>query len=68
MFYCDQEKEKVFRMSLSDRKEVQIADLSHIDQPSLPFWPAWVGLAPDGTVLVMHDVGTKEIYALELEK
>ncbi len=27
----------------------------------------WTGLAPDNSPLVLHDVGTQEIYALDLQ-
>ena len=68
IYYCDPEKEGIFRMRLSDHKVEQIADLRHIDQPTLSYWPSWTGIAPDGSPLLMHDLGINEIYALELEK
>ena len=68
IFYSDGEGQAMYRMRLSDRKIERIADVRHIDQPSLPYWPAWTGIAPDGSPLLMHDLGTREIYALELEK
>jgi hypothetical protein len=27
----------------------------------------WNGVAPDGSVLIMRDVGNRELYALELQ-
>jgi serine/threonine protein kinase len=68
IYYSDGGGQGIYRMRLSDRKIEQIADIRHIDQPSLPYWPAWTGIAPDGSPLLMHDLGTREIYALELEK
>jgi hypothetical protein len=68
VFYFDQEKNCMYRVRLSDHKVDQLADLRHIDQASLPYWTAWTGTAPDGSPLFMHDLGTQEIYALELEK
>jgi dipeptidyl aminopeptidase/acylaminoacyl peptidase len=68
VFYFDQTKQSVFRVRLNDRKTELIADLRLINQPTLPYWSAWAGLAPDGSLLVMRDLGTQEIYALELEK
>ena len=68
IFYGDDVKNAMYRMRLSDHKVEQIADLTHIDQPSIPYWPGWTGIAPDGSPLLMHDLGTNEIYALELEK
>lgn len=68
IFYTDQDKQAMFRIRLSDHKVDQIADLHSIDQPTLSYWPAWTGLAPDGSPLLMRDLGTREIYALELEQ
>jgi eukaryotic-like serine/threonine-protein kinase len=68
IFYFDMAKELMFRMRLSDHKVEQIADIRHINQPSLPYWQPWTGMAPDGSPLLMRDLGTTEIYALELEK
>jgi hypothetical protein len=68
IFYTDGLKSAMFRMRLNDRKVEQIADIRHIDQPAIPYWTPWTGIAPDGSPLLMHDLGTREIYALELEK
>jgi hypothetical protein len=68
MFYSDQAKQEMFRIRLTDHKVEQIADLHSIDQPSTSYWPAWTGVAPDGSPLLMRNWGTKEICALELEK
>ena len=68
VFYSDADKQAMFRVRLSDHKVEQVADLRMIDQPALPYWPAWVGVTPDGAPLLMRDLGTREIYALELEK
>ena len=68
VFYVDAGNQAAFRIRLGDHKIEQIADLRRINQPTLPYWPAWVGLAPDGSPLMMRDLGTREVYALELEK
>ena len=68
VYYFDQEKSLMYRVQLSDRKVEQIADLRHIAQPDMPYWTPWTGTAPDGSPLLMRDLGTREIYALELEK
>jgi eukaryotic-like serine/threonine-protein kinase len=68
IFYTDYQKQAMFRMRLADRKVEQIADVRHLDQPEIPYWPGWTGIAPNGSPLSMHDLGTREIYALELEK
>ncbi len=68
VFYMDPVKQGMFRVRISDRKVEQIADISHIDQPTMPYGFRWTGIAPDGSPLLMRDVGIGEIYALELEK
>jgi Tol biopolymer transport system component len=68
VFYYDQEKKIVHQIRLADHQDEEIANLKAIDQPRMPFWPDWTGLAPDGSVVLMRDLGTNEIYALELEK
>jgi eukaryotic-like serine/threonine-protein kinase len=68
VFYFDQATQFMFRIRLSDHKAEQIADFHRTNQPDLPYWTPWSGLAPDGSPLSMRDLGTREIYALELEK
>jgi eukaryotic-like serine/threonine-protein kinase len=68
VFYSDQEKQTVRSIRLTDHADQEIANLKHINEPQMPAWPGWVGLSPDGSVLAMRDLGTKEIYALELDK
>jgi hypothetical protein len=33
----------------------------------LPYFD-WVGLTPDGCPLLMRDIGTQEVYALDFEE
>jgi eukaryotic-like serine/threonine-protein kinase len=68
IYYADDVKNAMFRIRLSDHKVEQIADLNNINQTSIPYWPSWTGIAPDGSPLLMRDLGTNEIYSLELEK
>jgi eukaryotic-like serine/threonine-protein kinase len=50
----------LFRVRISDHKAEQVASLSGINF-------LWVGLAPDGSPMVVRDAGTQEIYALDVE-
>ena len=57
---------KIFRIRISDRKLESIADLKDLRRVVLPFFD-WMGLTPDGSPLLMRDIGTQEVYALDLE-
>jgi len=54
----------IFRVSISDHKIEQIANLKNFRRVVAP-WNTWFGLTPDGSPLLMHDVGTQEVYALD---
>jgi eukaryotic-like serine/threonine-protein kinase len=56
----------LYRVRISDHKVEKIADLKEI---RLTIGPTgtWCGLAPDDSPLVLRDVGTQEIYALDLQ-
>jgi eukaryotic-like serine/threonine-protein kinase len=56
----------VHRVRLSDRKLETVASLKNLRRVILPF-QAWMGLAPDGSPLLMRDTGTQEVYALDFE-
>jgi Tol biopolymer transport system component len=57
-----------YRVRISDRVIQRVASLQDIRQVVLE-WPfgSWTGVAPDDSPLVQRDVGTQEIYALDLE-
>jgi Tol biopolymer transport system component len=55
-----------FRVRVSDHKLERIVDLKDLHQAWGPFGP-WSGLAPDDSPLAMRDVGTQDIYALDLQ-
>ena len=56
----------VFRVRLTDRKVEQIVSLKDFRRVVTP-WSAWLGVSPDGDVLLMQDTGYQEIYALDLD-
>jgi hypothetical protein len=53
---------RIYRMRISDLKVKQIATLSEL-RTAHP----WAGYAPDDVPLALHDAGTQEIYALDVE-
>jgi hypothetical protein len=63
---------KVFRLRIVDRKIETVLDLKGLrrvedEQFSGVNVSTWVGVTPDGSVLVTRDVGTQEIYALSVK-
>ncbi|HKU24583.1 MAG TPA: protein kinase [Candidatus Sulfotelmatobacter sp.] len=59
---------EIDRVSISTRKKEQVARLKGIARVNMPDSGApWNGVAPDGSPLIMRDVGSREIYSLELQ-
>ena len=57
----------LYRVRVSDRKLEKIVSLKGI-RLTLGDYGIWCGLAPDDSPLVSRDVGTQEIYALDLQR
>ena len=55
----------VFHVRISDRKAERVASLSGVKLGGTDF-SFWMGLAPDDSPLVVRDMGTEEIYALDV--
>ena len=56
------------RVSIATRKKERVALLKGIARVNLAGSNApWNGVAPDGSPLIMRDVGNREIYSLELQ-
>jgi Tol biopolymer transport system component/DNA-binding winged helix-turn-helix (wHTH) protein len=53
---------RIYRMRVTDLKVEPVATLGEL-RPALP----WYGYAPDDAPLAFHDVGTQEIYALDVD-
>jgi Tol biopolymer transport system component len=60
--YC--EFPSVRRVNVDDGRSEIVASLKGIDQ-ALGIFGTWVGALPDGSPLVLLDIGTHDIYALE---
>jgi eukaryotic-like serine/threonine-protein kinase len=54
--------ESVSRLRISDRKLERVAGTDNLNRGD-----DWVGLDPDGSPLVVREIGTQEIYALDVE-
>jgi eukaryotic-like serine/threonine-protein kinase len=57
----------LYRVRVSDRKLQKIVSLNGI-RLTLGDYGIWCGLAPDDSPLVSRDVGTQEVYALDLQR
>jgi len=55
----------VFRIRISDRRVERVVDLKHF--PLTGFFAGWLGLTPDDSPLLLHDIGSQDIYALDWE-
>ena len=56
----------VFRIRIGDRKLEQVASLKDLRQP-MGSLGDWIGLAPDDSPLLLRDIGSQDIYALDLD-
>ncbi len=59
---------EIDRVSISTRKKERFALLKGIARVNTPeSGVPWNGIAPDGSLLIMRDVGSRELYSLELQ-
>jgi hypothetical protein len=59
---------EVDRVSLATRKKERVAVLKGVSRvPILGSGTSWSGVAPDGSPLIMRDMGNRELYSLELQ-
>jgi Tol biopolymer transport system component/tRNA A-37 threonylcarbamoyl transferase component Bud32 len=56
----------VYRVRISDHRVEQVASLKDYRRVVTP-WNTWFGLTPQGDPLLMHDVGSQEVYALDFD-
>lgn len=54
------------RISVADNKLERITSFKKIRR-FWSTWGPWTGLAPDGSPLVVRDISTQEIYALDVD-
>jgi eukaryotic-like serine/threonine-protein kinase len=55
------------RIRVADKHAEVITDLKNIRRVDDSFLGYWAGVAPDGSLLIARDVGTQEIYALNVK-
>ena len=69
--YCEDmgaEGPEIDRVSVAGRRKERVIALKGISRVSmLESGVPWNGIAPDGSPLIMRDVGSREIYSLELD-
>ena len=56
----------VLRVRIADRKVEEVASLKDVRQTGFR-GGVWMGLAPDDSPLVLRDIGTQEVYALDFQ-
>jgi len=56
----------VYRVHMSDQKIEQVVGLRDFRRVVTP-WNTWFGITPEGAPLLMHDIGSQEVYALDFE-
>lgn len=57
----------IYRVSVGDGKVERVASLQNFRRVVNP-WLSWMGLTPDGSPLLMRDIGSQEVYALDFEE
>jgi hypothetical protein len=62
-FLHEENRPSVMRVRIRDHKVERVADLKNFRQAG--FYNVWLGLAPDYSPLLLRDIGTQEIYALD---
>jgi eukaryotic-like serine/threonine-protein kinase len=56
----------ISRVRMADRKLERVTGLKDFRRVEFSFYP-WSGLTPDGAPLMLRDVGTQEVYALDFQ-
>lgn len=58
---------EIARVSITDRKREHVVALKNVPRVNLQSNQPWNGLAPDNSPVIMRDVGSREVYSLELQ-
>jgi Tol biopolymer transport system component len=58
---------EIDRVSVATRKKERVTLLKGISRVSMLDSGVWNGVAPDGSPLIMRDMGNRELYSLELQ-
>jgi len=59
---------EIDRVSVTSKKKERVVALKGISRVTMPeSGVPWTGVAPDGSPVIMRDVGNRELYSLELQ-
>jgi hypothetical protein len=59
---------EIDRVSIATRRKERVVVLKSISRVNMADAPSpWNGVAPDSSPLIMRDVGSRELYSLELQ-
>jgi Tol biopolymer transport system component len=64
--FADRHAPVVYLIRIADRKTERVAAFE-VPQGITRYWVGWVGMAPDGSPLVLRDLSIQEIYALDVD-
>jgi dipeptidyl aminopeptidase/acylaminoacyl peptidase len=56
----------VLRIRISDRRVEQVLDLTNV--PTMGNIGPWLGIGPDDSPLILRDIGTQDVYALDWQE
>jgi hypothetical protein len=59
-----EEGTEIRRIRIADRQTETVANTKNLDR-EYGFVGSWIGFTPDGSPMVLLDVGTHDIYALD---
>jgi hypothetical protein len=63
VYVLDNNQPSVVRIRIRDLKVDRVADMKNFRSTGQAY--RWLGLAPDDSPLLLRDIGTQEIYALD---
>jgi len=62
----NEERQPADRVRVADRKLERLADLKGFRRV-VSGWLPWSGVTPDGAPLLLRDISSQEVYALDFE-
>ncbi len=63
--FLNRQDPSIFRMRIADRKLERI--YTSKDAMLIGIYGLWSGVAPDGSLLILRDAGSRDIYAIDVE-
>lgn len=65
IYYLDFFQHGMYSVRIKDHKIQKLADLSGV--PITGAWGQWAAVAPDGSPLILRNVGLNEIYSFDFD-